>query len=80
MESSFKKIFVHILTFWNFENFSNLDPSDPIFLVFVVAIPPPKKKNILVSISVFEGLFPEYVLDNLKRPIILTKRKIISKS
>ena len=31
----------------------------------------------MVSIIVFERLFPEYVLENLQRPIVLTKCKII---
>ena len=37
-------------------------------------------KQLLVSLSAFEGFFPEYVLENRRRPIILPKFKIISKS
>ena len=72
-----KILFFHISTFWNFENFSNLDPLNTYFFWKLFGGPPLKR---LVYIIVFEGHFPWYILEILKRPLILTKCKIISKS
>ena len=41
---------------------------------------PPSTPKRLVYFIIFEGHVPWYVLENLKRPLILTKCKIISKS
>ena len=47
--------------------------------VFDIFLDPPTPKR-LVYIIVFEGHWPWYVLENLGRPLVLTKCKIISKS
>ena len=66
-----------IFTFWNFKKISKLDPPNTYFFWYVFWNPLLKR---LVYIIVFEGHWPWYVLENLGRPLILTKCKIISKS
>ena len=79
MESSWKHIIYVNLGLTKFRFFFNSGPTRHLFFLEVFCPPPPPKIR-LVYMIVFEGHWPWYVLENLWRPIILTKCKIISKS